>query len=168
MELSLQPSRVRPNHLAHQQFAFSSDFSLMAYEYIVGISTSGDSKIGVHSNSMGPAADTVDAIGISLFSAGALKKINSTCNSAKSKGVLKHLCYPIDLQSQKYFYLLKELHVLVFYLSSTVCTPSSLSVFLFLSAEFPEPLKISPTDSISLIRLRSSSLVQFALRDLSS
>ena len=35
MEVSLQPSRVRPNHLAHQQFAFSSDFSLMAYEYIL-------------------------------------------------------------------------------------------------------------------------------------
>ena len=63
--------------------------------YIVGISTSGDSKIGVSSNSTGPAADTVDAIGISLFSAGALKKISNTCNSAKSKGVLKHLCYPI-------------------------------------------------------------------------
>ena len=63
--------------------------------YIVGISTSGDSKIGVLSNSTGPAVDTVDAIGISLFSAGALKKISSTCNSAKSKGVLKHLCYPI-------------------------------------------------------------------------
>ena len=31
MEVSLQPSRVRPNHLAHQQFAFSSDFSLMPY-----------------------------------------------------------------------------------------------------------------------------------------
>ena len=29
IEVSLQPSRVRPNHLAHQQFAFSSDFSLM-------------------------------------------------------------------------------------------------------------------------------------------
>ena len=32
MEVSLQPSRVRPNHLAHQQFAFSSDFSLMPYK----------------------------------------------------------------------------------------------------------------------------------------
>ena len=35
MEVSLQPSRIRPNHLAHQQFAFSSDFSLMSYEYIL-------------------------------------------------------------------------------------------------------------------------------------
>ena len=38
---------------------------------------------------------------------------------------------------------------------------------LFLSALLPEPHKISPADSISLIRLHSSSLVQFALRDLS-
>ena len=30
-EVSLQPSRVRPNHLTHQQFGFSSDFSLMSY-----------------------------------------------------------------------------------------------------------------------------------------
>ena len=40
--------------------------------YVVGISISGDSKIGVSSNSSGPVADTVDAI------AGALKKISST------------------------------------------------------------------------------------------
>ena len=38
-------------------------------------------------------------------------------------------------------------------------------LLLFLSAEFPGPLKISPADSISSIRLHSSSLVQFALRD---
>ena len=31
MEVGLQPSRIRPNHLAHQQFAFSSDFSLMPF-----------------------------------------------------------------------------------------------------------------------------------------
>ena len=31
MEVSLQPLRTRLNHLAHQQFAFSSDFSLMSY-----------------------------------------------------------------------------------------------------------------------------------------
>ena len=35
-------------------------------------------------------------------------------------------------------------------------------------SRIPEPLKISPADSISLMRLHSSSLVQFALRDLSS
>ena len=29
--VSLQPSRVRQNHLVHQQFAFYSDFSLMSY-----------------------------------------------------------------------------------------------------------------------------------------
>ena len=31
MEVSLQHSITRPNDLGHQQFAFSSDFSLMAY-----------------------------------------------------------------------------------------------------------------------------------------
>ena len=96
MEVSLQPSRVRPNHPCSStvRLLFRLFFDGLRV-YIVGISTSGDSKIGVSSNSTGPAADTVDAIGISLFSAGALKKISSTCNSAKSKGVLKHLCYPI-------------------------------------------------------------------------
>ena len=32
MEVCPQYSRIRPNHLAHQQFAFSSDFYLMSYE----------------------------------------------------------------------------------------------------------------------------------------
>ena len=40
-------------------------------------------------------------------------------------------------------------------------------LLLFLSALFPEPLKISPADSISLLRVDSSSLVQFGLRGLS-
>ena len=45
--------------------------------YVVGISTSGDSYIGLPSNSTGPSADAVilfDAIGISLLPAGALKR----------------------------------------------------------------------------------------------
>ena len=44
--------------------------------FVVGISNSGDSKIGVPSNSPEIADDTVDAIGIS-FSSG-LEKINNT------------------------------------------------------------------------------------------
>ena len=46
----------------------SSTFDVL---YVVGISISANSKIGLLSNSSGPAANTVDAIGISLFSAGA-------------------------------------------------------------------------------------------------
>ena len=67
MEVSLQHSITRPNHLGHQQFAFSSDFYLMAYMLS-----------GFHlletSNSTGPSAVMLlDAIGISLFPAGAWK-----------------------------------------------------------------------------------------------
>ena len=94
MEVSLQPSRARSNHLAHQQFAFSPDFSFMPY------TLSG-------------------------------------------------------------FQFLETFFPDILYSSAMPCTELSLAVkslqicflLLFLSAEFPDPLKISPADSISLMRL---------------
>ena len=94
MGVSLQPSRTRSNHLAHQQFAFSPDFSLMPYT-------------------------------LSGFQ-------------------FRETFFPDILYS-----------------SAMPCTELSLAVkslqicflLLFLSAEFPDPLKISPADSISLMRL---------------
>ena len=84
MEVSLQPSRARSNHLAHQQFAFSPDFSLMPYT-------------------------------LSGFQ-------------------FLETFFPDILYSA-----VKSLQICF--------------LLLFLSVEFPDPLKISPADSISLMRL---------------